>query len=65
MQIRRIVVWVFSILLGIATDLGTLALFGTTIEKFSMANVILVFISSAAFVFIWLDYFLKTEYLSS
>lgn len=65
MQMRRMIVWIGSVLLGIAAAVGTLALFDTTIDKFAMANVILVFLSSAGFVFIWLDYFLKTEYLSS
>jgi hypothetical protein len=50
---------------GIAVAAGTLVLFDTTIEKFALSNVILVFLSSAGFIFIWLDYFFKTQYLSS
>jgi hypothetical protein len=65
MQMRRFIVWTVSIVLGLASAVGTLAFFDTTIEKFAMANLILVFVSIAGFAFIWLDYFLKTEYLSS
>jgi hypothetical protein len=65
MQVRRLIVWFSSILFGLAAAVGTLAVFDTTIEKFALLNVILVFLSSAGFVFIWLDYFFKTEYLSS
>jgi hypothetical protein len=65
MQMRRVVVWSISIVIGAAAAGGTLAFFDTTIEKFALSNLILVFLSSAGFVFIWLDYFLKTEYLSS
>ncbi|MGD8604065.1 MAG: hypothetical protein PVF49_05770 [Anaerolineales bacterium] len=65
MQSRRILVWIISIIVGIAVAAGTLVLFDTTIEKFALSNVILVFLSSAGFIFIWLDYFFKTQYLSS
>jgi hypothetical protein len=65
MQMRRVLVWSISIVLGAAAAIGTLALFNTTIEKFALSNFILVFLSSAGFGFIWLDYFLKTKYLSS
>lgn len=65
MPLRRILVWSISIILGIAVAVGTLMLFDTTIEKFALSNVILVFLSSTGFTFIWLDYFFKTQYLSS
>lgn len=65
MDMRRLLVWFISIVLGLAAVAGILAVFDTTIQKFALANVILVFLSSAGFTFIWLDYFLKTEYLSS
>lgn len=64
MQIRRAIVWSISIVIGAAAAVGTLILFDTTVEKFALANVILVFLSSAGFIFIWLDFFFKTEYLS-
>jgi hypothetical protein len=65
MQIRRLIVWFSSIILGLAAAVGTLAVFDTTIEKFALLNVILVFLSTAAFVFISLDYYFKPKYLSS
>lgn len=65
MQMRRFTVWSISIVLGVAATVGALLLFNTTIERFALSNTILVFLSAAGFAFIWLDYFLKTEYLSS
>jgi hypothetical protein len=64
MQMRRVLVWSISIVLGAAAAVGTLVLFNTTIEKFALSNVILVFLSIAGFGFVWLDFFLRTEYLS-
>lgn len=39
--------------------------FDTTLERFSIMNTVLVFLSSGALCFIWLDYLLKTQYLRS
>ncbi len=39
--------------------------FGTTPEDFAYSNVLLIFLSIAAFFGIWLDYFLNTEILKS
>ncbi|MBL8045091.1 MAG: hypothetical protein JNL09_01040 [Anaerolineales bacterium] len=37
--------------------------FGTTLYKFAYSNVLLLFLSTAGIAFIWLDYFLKTNFL--
>lgn len=60
---RRVAVWGLSALFGIAGAAGIVIAFGTTIERFSVANVLLVFLSLGSLAFIWLDYFLKTSYL--
>lgn len=65
MNVRRAIVWVFSLIFGLATAAGVLLLFGTTLERFSVVNASLVFISFAALAFIWLDFILRTEYLRS
>jgi len=65
MTTRRIVVWVVSLVVGIAATLGVILVFGTTIQHFSMTNAALVALSIGAVAFIWLDYFLKTQYLRS
>ena len=43
----------------------TIAVFGTTLEKFTVGNAILVFASTGSIVFIWLDYILRTQFLRS
>ena len=63
MNARRIVVWAVSLVFGLLITIGIIVLFGTTLEKFSIANAILVFVSSAGIAFIWLDYLLRTQYL--
>lgn len=65
MRIRRIIVWTVSILFGLAVTVGTIMAFGTTLEKFSESNTILVFLSMASLSFIWLDFILQTKYLRS
>jgi hypothetical protein len=65
MNARRIVVWAVSLVFGLLITIGIIVLFGTTLEKFSIANAILVFVSSAGIAFIWLDYLLRTQYLRS
>jgi uncharacterized membrane protein YwaF len=42
---------------------GIVLAFGTTLERFSVTNALLVVVSLGALAFIWLDYFLKTNYL--
>lgn len=63
MNIKRAIVWIVSAVFGAVTTVGVIWAFNTTPEKFQTWNVILFFLSMAAVAFIWLDYFLKTEYL--
>jgi hypothetical protein len=65
MNTRRTIVWTISILTGIVSTIVTIAVFGTTLEKFTVGNAILVFASTGSIVFIWLDYILRTQYLRS
>lgn len=50
-----------DVLLGSVYHIG----FGTTPEKFAYSNVILLFLSTAALMAIWLDYFMKTDLLKN
>jgi hypothetical protein len=63
MTIRRIVVWVASIIFGTVTTVGILVIFDTTVKKFLPLNTLLVFLAAGSLAFIWLDYLLKTDYL--
>jgi hypothetical protein len=63
MNARRTIVWTISILVGIISTIVTIAAFGTTLEKFTVGNAILVFASTGSIIFIWLDYILRTQYL--
>ena len=73
MTTKRAMVWVGSILFGAAVtavvifpdiQIGPIAIgFGTTLEKFAYSNVLLLFLSIGSVAFIWLDYFLGTDYL--
>ncbi len=65
MNARRAIVWIASILFGIIATVATIALFGTTLEKFTIGNAILVFASTGSIVFIWLDFIFRTQYLRS
>jgi len=65
MNVRRAIVWVFSMVFGFVSAAGVILVFGTTLEKFSVVNAFLVFVSFAALAFIWLDFILRTEYLRS
>jgi hypothetical protein len=65
MNARRVIVWAISLVFGLISTVGIILFFGTTLEKFSIANAILVFLSSAGIAFIWLDYLLRTQYLRS
>jgi hypothetical protein len=62
---RRVIVWIASIVFGLASAAGVVLAFQTTLEKFSVVNAFLVFISFAALAFIWLDWILHTQYLRS
>ena len=63
MTVRRTIVWIASTLAGLASVVAVLLVFGTTLEKFSVANALLVFLSMGSLVFIWLDFVFRTEYL--
>jgi len=65
MNVRRAIVWVVSIVFGLASSAGVIRAFHTTLEKFSTVNAFLVFVSFAALAFIWLDWLLQTKYLRS
>jgi hypothetical protein len=39
--------------------------FGTDVDRFAMSNVVLLWISLASAIGIWLDYFLDTRFLKS
>jgi hypothetical protein len=65
MAARRAILWTASLLLGLISTVVTIAVFGTTLEKFTLGNAILVFVSTGSIVFIWLDFILRTQYLRS
>jgi hypothetical protein len=65
MKLRRVTVWLFSVAFGLASVLGALRLFDTTVEKFAFSNALLIFLSMGALAFIWLDFLFRTEYLRS
>ncbi len=65
MDIKRMIVFVVSAVIGLATPFALIAYFGTTPQKFAYSNIALVAISVASIVGIWLDYFLDTKILKS
>ena len=65
MAARRVINWVTSLSVGLISTIVIIQLFNTTLEKFTLGNAIMVFLSTAAIVFIWLDFILKTNYLRS
>ncbi len=65
MKLRRVTVWLFSVAFGLASVLGALRLFDTSLEKFALSNALLIFLSMGALAFIWLDFIFRTEYLRS
>ncbi len=65
MKLRRVTVWLFSVGFGLASVLGALRLFDTSLEKFALSNALLIFLSMGALAFIWLDFVFRTEYLRS
>ena len=72
---KRWIVNIVSLAVGAAVTYVTVYLyiplgpitigFGTTADHFAYSNVAILFISVAALVWIWLDYFLDTQYLKS
>lgn len=75
MQIRRVIVWLASLVFGAVVTLviiyahiplGPVTIgFGTDVVKFAYSNVGLLYISAAGVAWIWLDYFLDTKFLKS
>jgi hypothetical protein len=75
LQIRRAIVWLVSLVFGAVVTwviiytripLGPVTIgFGTDVVKFAYSNVGLLFISTAGVAWIWLDYFLNTQFLKS
>jgi hypothetical protein len=65
MVARRVIVWMASLVFGLVCAAGVLLAFHTTLERFSIVNAFLVFVSFAALAFIWLDWILHTQYLRS
>ena len=75
MQLRRAIVIIVPLVFGavvtwaivyLSIPLGPVTFgFGTDFESFAYSNVGLVFLSLAAVVWIWLDYFLETKFLKS
>jgi uncharacterized membrane protein YwaF len=65
MTARRLLVWFASTVFGLVSAVGVILAFQTTLEKFSVVNAFLVFVSFGALAFIWLDFILSTKYLRS
>ena len=75
MQLRRLIVAGVSILVGVLLTYAIIYLriplgpvtfgFGTDVDHFALSKVVLLAISIAGVVAIWLDYFLDTKILKS
>jgi hypothetical protein len=63
MKARRAFVWAVSLGFGLAVTAAVIRAFDTTLDKFSPANALLICLAFGSLAFIWLDYFLKTQYL--
>lgn len=66
-KVRRIIVWVLSLLIGTGVALAIVWLgFNTTLDKYGVSgwnNFYFLAIAIAGLFWIWLDYFLGTEML--
>lgn len=60
---RRAIVWVVSITASILLSLGTVAVFNTTFEKYGVINMFVLGVGYFGVLWVWLDYFLKTDML--
>lgn len=65
MNTRRTIVWVLALLFGAVSSVATIFLFGTTLERFTLINAVLVFLGMGSIAFIWLDWILRTRFLES
>ena len=63
LNLRRGILWTASFVTGLIATVGIILIFQTTLDKFSVSNAILVFISFGSLTFIWLDLLLATNYL--
>lgn len=68
MKIRRIMVWASSITFGLVATAATIFAFGTTFDRFSASLFpgdlpLALAAGYGSLAFIWLDLFLRTEYL--
>lgn len=66
MDFKRLLVIALSLIVGMAVTAAVIYLgFQTTPEKFAYSNVLLLTLSVGGIAFIWLDYFLGTQFLKS
>jgi hypothetical protein len=63
LNLRRGILWVVSLATGAIATVATLAIFQTTLDKFSVSNALLIFASFGSLAFIWGDWVLRTNYL--
>lgn len=63
LNLRRGILWGVSIVTGLVATVGIILAFQTTIDKFSVSNALLIFLSFGSLAFIWLDLLLATNYL--
>lgn len=60
---RRAIVWILSVVLGVASAIGTVLAFGTTFERYGFANIAVLAVGYFGVLWIWLDFFLKSDML--
>jgi hypothetical protein len=63
MGIRRMIVWITSAIFGATSVFFTTMIFHTSTTLLPLTSTILIFLSFYGLAFLWLDYFLKTQYL--
>lgn len=59
------IVWALAALFGVISVVVTILLFGTTLQRFSYVNALLVFLGMGSIAFIWLDWVLRTRFLQT
>lgn len=64
LQVRRSIVWVLSVVLGVAAAAGIVfGVFQTSLEKYMAVNALMLAVAIAALLWIWLDYIFSTDML--
>lgn len=58
---KRAVVWMAAIFLGLLGAAMTVEILGTTYERYGYTNWVLLAVSYTGLLWIWLDYFMKTD----